>query len=178
MDILSKAANKAGELAERAAATTAQWYKLDGEQRRLAQLRAQALQLRAQIGEEMYKLWQAGSLPPSSLDDLFRSVDGTMAAIERQRMRVEELRAQFSGTGSNVPDQPVTILDAEDHLQVVERAPPPPPVPAAPTRRLASAPRAATDQHVALAAAVACPTCGRPGPAGKPFCGYCGSRLG
>ncbi|HWE64783.1 MAG TPA: zinc ribbon domain-containing protein [Chloroflexota bacterium] len=176
-DMLGKAANKVGEVAGQAAATAAQWYRLDSEQRQLAKLRAQALQVRAQIGEEMYKLWQARTLPPSSLDALFRDIDRTMTAIEAQRARVEELRAHFSfGEGVAPPADPVVILDQDSQLQVVEQQLAPPPAPAAPTRRLA-APATIEEALVDEDAPLTCPSCGRPGPAGKAFCGYCGARL-
>jgi hypothetical protein len=174
-DLLTRAAGTIGEAATRMAATAAQWYQLDGEQRQLAKLRAQALQTRAQIGEEMYKLWQAGALPPSSLDDLFRAVDRTAAAIEAQRARVTDLRAQFSGEDA-LPAEPLLILDQQSHLQVQEQSLAPPPVPAATTRRL-NARGAAGAPSDADGAPISCPRCGRPGPAGKAFCGYCGERL-
>lgn len=175
-DLLGRAAGRMGDLAGMAAATAAQWYRLDGEQRRLAELRAQALQTRARIGEEMYRLWQARALPPSSLDDLFREVDRIMAAIEEQRARVEDLRARFSGEGAAPPDDPLVVLDRDSQLQVLDRPLPPPPVPAAPTRRIDL--RDSTDRSSdAQPTDVPCPRCGRPGPAGKTFCGYCGARL-
>lgn len=163
MDILSKA----GELAGQAATAATQWYRLDAEQRQLARLRAQALQARALIGEEMYRLWKTGTLPPSSLDEHFQAVEQIMRAIEAQRARVEELRLHFGGTP---PPQPVTILDEQSGVRVIEQ-PPRAPVPELP----AGAP--AAPAALSEAPPVPCPQCGRPGPSGKAYCGYCGARL-
>src|SRR5260370_28289647 len=70
-DLVGKAKSKFGEVANQAIAAAARQHRLDTERRVLTDLRSQAFSLRAQVGEEMYKLWQAGSLPPSSLDHLF-----------------------------------------------------------------------------------------------------------
>lgn len=186
-DTLNKVAGKLGEVATQAAATALLWRQLDVAQRSLARSRADALRLRAQIGEEMYKLWRAQSLPPSTLDELFAAIDRTMAEIEVQRQRVDELRAQFTG-GTDPPPDPVLILEADPaHLGVTFQLPAqPPPVPAAVTRRLDRAtPENSGTGAASIPAPVqsgsaptrVCPTCGATGPADKPFCGYCGTRL-
>ena len=167
-DLVGKAKSKFGEVATQAIAAAARQHRLDTERRVLADLRSQAFSLRAQVGEEMYKLWQAGSLPPSSLDHLFSAIDETMAAIAAQNERVDRLIAQRpdasgiqvtisqSNTGEDV------LVNDDD---AVEGSLAPPPVPAAPTRRLATG-----DDP--------CPTCGAENVTGTRFCGYCGSRLG
>lgn len=123
MDILGKAAGRVGKALGQAAATAADWYRLESEQCRL----------------------------------------------------VDDLRAQFEGSGSALPATPLTILEG-DHFEVVDRALPPPPAPAAPTRILPGT------RQVFAATTVDdrdgfCPACGRPHPGNKPFCGYCGARL-
>lgn len=185
-DTLDKVAGKIGEVAAQAAATAMLWRQLDLAQRSLARERAEALRLRAQIGEEMYKLWRARALPPSTLDELFAAIDRTMSEIEVQRQRVDALRAQFTGGSTAPPPDPVLILGADpEHLGVTFQAQPPP-VPAAPTRRLAPVDEPAdvgvaagpsATAHPGGSAGLVCPTCGAAGPAGKPFCGYCGARL-
>jgi hypothetical protein len=155
MDIWGKALGKVGEAATVVAATAAQQRRLEIERRTLAELRSEALRLRAQIGEEMYKLWQAKALPPSSLDYLFRAIDDTMVAIADQLALIDRLTAQRAPSNTSLPD-------GVDEASVIDVTLPPPPPPAAPTRRLA---------------APTCPTCGAPVTPGGKYCGDCGTRL-
>lgn len=164
MDILSKAVTRVGGAAGQSVAAAAFQRQVDAERRALADLRAQAYALRAQIGEEMFKLWQTRTLPPSSLDHLFKAVEQIMAAIADQRAVVDRLLAQRA-----VPDQVAPEIEADANVIDVQVLPPPP-LPAAPTQRLAGT--APVPQP-----AGACPTCGATGVAGKPYCGYCGARL-
>jgi hypothetical protein len=153
MDIWGKALEKVGEAATVVAATAAHQRRLDIERQTLTDLRDEALRLRAQIGEEMYKLWQAKALPPSSLDYLFHAIDDTMAAISDQLALIDRLTAQRAPSG--------TPAD-EDEANVIDVTLPPPPVPAAPTVRLT---------------APTCPTCGATLTPNARYCGECGTRL-
>jgi hypothetical protein len=155
MDIWGKALGKVGEAATMVAATAAQQRRLEIERRTLAELRSEALRLRAQIGEEMYKLWQAKALPASSLDYLFRAIDDTMAAIADQLAVIDRLTAQRAQPGTSWAEE-------ADDAEVIEVSLPPPPPPTAPTARLATP---------------ACPTCGASISPGVKYCGDCGTRL-
>jgi len=157
-ELVGKAASKMTEVASQALAAAARQRRLEAERRALADLRAQALQLRAQIGEEMFKLWQTRSLPPSSLDHLFAAVERTMAEIAGQNERLERLLAPQGGDPPELPE-----LDEDEDVVEVSLAPPP--VPAAET-------------HLLTAGENPCPTCGSANPPGHRFCMDCGARLG
>ncbi|MGH2389553.1 MAG: zinc ribbon domain-containing protein [Chloroflexota bacterium] len=156
-DLVGKAASKMTVVAGQAMAAAARRQRIDAERRVLADLRGQALQLRARIGEEMFKLWQTHTLPPSSLDYLFEAVDRTMAEIAAQNERIERMSvaqpAQTSDQGE--------MTDEE----VIEAALPPPPLPAART-------------HILTEGEQPCPSCGTANPPGHRFCGDCGTPLG
>jgi hypothetical protein len=160
-DLVGKAASKMTEVASQALAAAARQRRLEAERRALAELRAQALQLRAQIGEEMFKLWQTRTLPPSSLDHLFAAVERTMAEIAGQNERVERLLAPQAEGG---PD-PSMENEWDEDEDVVEVSLAPPPVPAAET-------------HLLTEGENPCPTCGSANPPGHRFCMDCGARLG
>jgi len=157
-ELVGKAASKMTEVASQALAAAARQRRLEAERRALADLRAQALQLRAQIGEEMFKLWQTRTLPPSSLDHLFAAVERTMAEIAGQNERLERLSVPHAGDTPE-PDE----LDEDEDVVVVSLAPPP--VPAAET-------------HLLTEGDNPCPTCGSANPPGHRFCMDCGARLG
>jgi hypothetical protein len=146
-------------VAGQAVAAAARLQRIEAERRVLADLRAQALQLRAQIGEEMFKLWRTGTLPPSSLDYLFKAIETTMAEIAAQNERIDRLSAPQAAMA---PDRNAAV-EAEDE-DVLEMELPPPALPAAPTLRLK-----AEEQP--------CPTCAAKNPPGRRFCGDCGSPL-
>jgi hypothetical protein len=159
-DLVGKAANRVTAAAGQAMVAAARRQRIEAERRVLADLRAQALRLRAQIGEEMFKLWQTRTLPPSSLDYLFEAVDRTMAEIAGQNERIERMSATQldDGTDQN------TAGETEDE-DMIEAALPPPPLPAARTRLLTEGEQP-------------CPTCGAANPGGHHFCGDCGAHLG
>jgi hypothetical protein len=158
-DLVGKAANKMTAVAGQAMAAAARRQRIEAERRVLADLRAQALQLRAQIGEEMFKLWQTRTLPPSSLDYLFEAVDRTMAEIAAQNERIERMSAPQFDEGSEQD----AAGEREDEF-IIEAVLPPPPLPAAQTRLL-------------TAGEQSCPTCGAANAPGHRFCGDCGVRL-
>lgn len=159
-ELAEKAAGKMGEMASQAMAAAARQRRIDAERRVLADLRAEALRLRAQIGEEMFKLWQARSLPPSSLDHLFEAVDRAMIEIAEHNEHIERLLAPPPQT---VPAT-YTLSEAPDEEDPPEAPLPPPPVPAAHT-------------HLLTESEQPCPTCGAANPVGHRFCMDCGARL-
>ncbi|HVA89751.1 MAG TPA: zinc ribbon domain-containing protein [Chloroflexota bacterium] len=159
-DLVGKAASKMTEVASQALAMAARQRRIDAERRALADLRAQALQLRAQIGEEMFKLWQTRTLPPSSLDHLFAAVETTMAEIAAQNERIERMLAPQP----NDAPASYTLSELGEDEDVVEVLPPPP-LPAA-------------EAQLLTAGENPCPTCGSANPPGHRFCMDCGARLG
>jgi hypothetical protein len=158
-DLMGKAASKMTAVAGQAMAAAARRQRIEAERRVLTDLRAQALQFRAQIGEEMFKLWRTRTLPPSSLDYLFEAIDRTMAEIAAQNERIERMSAPQTAED---PDQS-TASDAEEEEDVVDIVLPPPSPPAAPTRLLVE------EQS--------CPACAAKNPPDRRYCGDCGSPL-
>src|SRR2546430_17594876 len=71
MDIVNKAIAKASDLAGEAAWNAQQRIKINTEEKRIEDLRHKAQAKRVDIGEEMFRLWQAHKLPPTRLDGLF-----------------------------------------------------------------------------------------------------------
>ena len=159
-DLVGKAASKMTAVAGQAMAAAARSRRIETERRVLADLRAQALRLRAQIGEEMFKLWQTGTLPPSSLDYLFDAVGRTMAEIAAQNERIERMSAPQI---EEAPDQ-YAASDAEAEEDVVNVALPSPRLPAART-------------HLLTEGEQSCRTCGAANPPARRFCGDCGAPL-
>lgn len=141
------------------AVAAARRKRIEAERRVLADLRVQALQLRAQIGEEMFKLWRTHTLPPSSLDYLFEAIEKTMAEIAGQNERIERMSTlQVDGA----PDQ--NAAGEVDNNDVLDMALPPPPLPSTPTILL-------DDEGQS------CPSCGSKNSPGRRYCGECGSPL-
>ncbi len=165
MDVL-KVAGRVGAVGRQALTAAVQQQQLETERKVLAELRAGALTLRAQIGEEMYKLWKAGQPCPPWLDDICRSLDSTSAAIGRQRSIIDQLvRGVVAGDAE--PDQetssPVDVIGQQAALLGEQSEPLP-------------ALAAATDAQ-ADSSRVTCPTCGETDAPGRRFCGSCGSKL-
>jgi hypothetical protein len=158
-DLVGKAASKMTAVAGQAVAAAARRQRIEVERRALADLRTQALQLRAQIGEEMFKLWQSRTLPPSSLDYLFEAIERTMAEVAAQNERIERM----SAPQIDDPADRNAASDAEED-DVVDMILPPPTLPAAQTLLLN-----VEEQP--------CPACAAKNPPGRRFCGDCGSPL-
>jgi hypothetical protein len=158
-DLVGKAASKMTAVAGQAVAAAARRQRIEAERRALADLRTQALQLRAQIGEEMFKLWQSRTLPPSSLDYLFEAIERTMAEIAAQNERIERM----SAPQIDDPTDRNRASDVEED-DVVDMVLPPPPLPAAQSRILFE-----EEQP--------CPACNAKNPPSRRFCGDCGSPL-
>jgi flagellar motor switch protein FliG len=102
--------------ANKVVAAALQQKQLENEENVLAGLRAEAMSLRAQIGEEMFKLWKARQIPPSWLDELFEHLDSTNLAIVRQR----EILAQLREGGAAGEDMPADLPESPPSLQVIE----------------------------------------------------------
>jgi hypothetical protein len=160
LDIL-KAANKVGSVAGQAMATAVQQRQLEIERKVLQDLRAEALSLRANIGEEIFKQWKAGRLPSSGLDDLLQAVDSTSTAIRRQRQIIEQLLA------GPVP-QPGP---APTRVEVFEEAP------AAASNAGSDSDEMLLSEHSAISSTAICASCGATDVAGKRFCGSCGTKM-
>jgi hypothetical protein len=158
-DLMGKAASKMTAVAGQAVAAAARRQRIEAERRVLADLRAQALQFRAQIGEEMFKLWQTRTLPPSSLDHLFEAIERTMVEISAQNERLERMSAPQIDDSS---DRNAASDDEDD--DVVEMVLPPPPLPAPQSRIITGEEQS-------------CAGCGAKNPPNRRFCGDCGSPL-
>ncbi len=164
MDVL-KAAGKVGAAGRQAMAAAVQQQQLVTERKVMAELRADALSLRAQIGEEMFKLWKAGQPCPRWLDDICQALEGTTAAIARQRALIEQLAAGGAIAGDADLEQdtaPPAIEVIEEPVRLLGQ--PQPALPAAETDQSEPEP-------------VTCPTCGETDAPGRRFCGSCGSKL-
>jgi len=169
MDVL-KAASKVGSVGRQAVAAAVLQKQLETERQVLAEFRADALSIRAQIGEEMYKLWKAGQPCPRWLDDLCQALEGTSAAIGRQRAIVEQLvkggAVEPEDDGEPNHDEaapPIEVIEESAVLLDEATAEPP----RLPGHTIAQA----------KSSAVTCPGCGEADVAGRRFCGFCGTKL-
>jgi hypothetical protein len=164
MDVL-KAAGKVGAVGRQAMASVVQQQQLVTEGKVLAELRADALSIRAQIGEEMYKLWKAGEPCPRWLDELCQALEGTSAAIGRQRALIDQLSsgAAVSGQEPDLDELPPADV-VEGQVTLLEEQP-------------AGSPALAAVASQPGPLRVTCPTCGETDAPGRRFCGSCGSKL-
>src|SRR5579864_4815858 len=94
MDIVNKAIAKASDMANEAAWNAQQRIKINTEEKQVEDLRAKAHDKRAQIGEEMFKLWQAHKLPPSQFDSLFYELQDLVDAVASSSENLTALKAQ------------------------------------------------------------------------------------
>jgi hypothetical protein len=166
MDIL-KAANKVGSVASQVMASAVQQRQLETERKVLQDLRAEALSLRAQIGEEIFKQWKAGRLPSSGLDGLLEAVDSTSAAISRQRRIVDQLLARPTPASGDSTVPRVAVAE-EQPVKAEQRA------------STTAAPELLLDEGSAVdppPSRDTCATCGASDIAGRRFCGFCGTKI-
>src|SRR5919205_262922 len=98
MDIVNKAIAKASDLAGEAAWNAQQRIKVNTEEKRIQDLRNKALAKRAEIGEAMFRLWQAHKLPPSQLDGLFYELQDLLDAVDGATQNLDALKALFLPT--------------------------------------------------------------------------------
>src|SRR5581483_8715479 len=105
MDIVNKAIAKASDLASEAAWNAQQKIKANTEEKRVEDLQAKALEKRAQIGEEMFRLWQAHKLPPSQFDSLFYELQDLVDAVASSSENLEALKAQTYEWATSVQAQ-------------------------------------------------------------------------
>src|SRR5205085_6916015 len=94
MDIVNKAIAKASDLANEAAWSAQQRIKINTEEKRIDDLRNKALTKRAEIGEEMFRLWQAHRLPPSQLDGLLYELQDLIDAAGSTVQNLDTLKAE------------------------------------------------------------------------------------
>ncbi len=167
MDVL-KAAGRVGSAGRHVVAAAVQQKQLETEREVLAELRSDALTLRAQIGEEMFKLWKAGQPCPRWLDEICQSLESTSAAIARQRAIIAQLVEGGVPAGDNETHQTVTapaieVVEAPATLLEAEPASPP---------RITAGTIPQPDPPC-----VTCPSCGEAEVGGRRFCGFCGTKL-
>ena len=93
MEIVNKAIAKASDMASEAAWNAQQRIKINTEEKRVEDLRAKALAKRAEIGEEMFRLWQAHKLPPSQFDGLFYELQDLVDAVSSSTENLEAVKA-------------------------------------------------------------------------------------
>src|SRR5919198_3528309 len=94
MDIVNKAIARASDLASEAAWNAQQRIKINTEEKRIQDLRTKALAKRAEIGEAMFRLWQAHKLPPSQLDGLFYELQDLIDAVGSAAQNLDALKAE------------------------------------------------------------------------------------
>jgi hypothetical protein len=167
MDVL-KAAGKVGSVGRHAVAAAVLQKQLETERGVLAEFRADALSLRAQIGEEMYKLWKAGQPCPPWLDEICQALESTSAAIGRQRAIIDQLVSGGSIGDDGGPDfaAPVPLVEVvEEPATLIHEQPAEPPQLTEGTPPQVNSSR------------VTCPSCGEGDVAGRRFCGFCGTKL-
>jgi len=169
MDVL-KAASKVGSVGRQAVAAAVLQKQLETERQVLAEFRADALSIRAQIGEEMYKVWKAGQPCPRWLDDLCQALESTSAAIGRQRAIVDQLvkggAVEPEEVGEPDHDESSPPIEVIEESAVLLDEPP------------AEPPRIAAHSIAqANSSPVTYPGCGEADVAGRRFCGFCGTKL-
>jgi len=175
MDIVNKAIAKASDLASEAGWNAQQRIKVSTEEKRVDDLRGKALSKRAEIGEAMFKLWQAHKLPPSQLDGLFYELRDLVDAVDGASENLSALKAETYAQATTAQ-----AYTAESYAAAI------PPLPASPLgpsqAALALAPGADNARAGVIDATpdvplVECPSCHSMARADRNFCGRCGQRL-
>ncbi len=175
MEIVNKAIAKASDMANEAAWNAQQRIKINTEEKRLLDLRARAVEKRAEIGDQMYKLWQAHKLPPSQLDALFYELQDIIDAIGSSAENLDMLKKQTYDEATSAQAQTVTSYAAA--------VPPLPASPLGPAVGPGQAPpalAAGPQQVIDVTPSVpltSCPNCHSMVRADRNFCGRCGQRL-
>ena len=173
MDIVNKAIAKASDLASEAGWNAQQRIKVSTEEKRVDDLRGKALSKRAEIGEAMFKLWQAHKLPPSQLDGLFYELRDLVDAVDAASENLGALKAETYAQATTAQ-----AYTAESYAAAI------PPLPASPLSQpqatLALPPGAARSGVIDATPdvpLVECPSCHSMARADRNFCGRCGQRL-
>src|SRR5579871_6511174 len=105
MDIVNKAIAKASDMANEAAWSAQQRIKINAAEKQVDDLRAKTLSKRAEIGDEMFRLWQAHKLPPSQLDALFYELQDLVDAVSGATENFEALKAETYEQATTVQAQ-------------------------------------------------------------------------
>lgn len=167
MDLVNKAISKASDLASEAGWNAQQRIKISTEEKRLEDLRARARDKRAQIGEEMFQLWQGHKLPPSSLDPLFYELQDLIDAVVSSTENLDAVKAQTYESATSAQHMTVSSYAA---------AVPTLPAPGSAPPALGPGQAAMIDVTPAIPL-VDCPNCHAMVRADRNFCGSCGQRL-
>ncbi len=171
MDIVNKAIAKASDLASEAGWNAQHRVKVSTEEKRLDDLRGKATAKRAEIGEAMFKLWQAHKLPPSQLDGQFYELQDLVDALGSASENMAALKAETY--------EQATTAQAYAAQSYAAAVPALPPSPLGAPRLALPAGAAGTDiidatPEVPL---TQCPACHSMVRADRNFCGRCGQRL-
>src|SRR5437764_2535430 len=172
MDIVNKAIAKASDLAGEAAWNAQQRIKINTEEKRIDDLRNKALTKRAEIGEEMFRLWQAHKLPPSQLDSLFYELQDLIDAVDGAAQNLDALKAETYEQATSARAQTASSYAAA--IPPLPAAPLPPGT--APALGAGPSDPAVLDVTPAVTL-VECPNCHSMVRADRSFCGRCGHKL-
>jgi hypothetical protein len=176
MEIVNKAIAKASDMANEAAWNAQQRIKINTEEKRLIDLRTRAVEKRAEIGDEMYKLWQAHKLPPSQLDNLFYELQDIIDAIGSSAENLDTIKAQTYDSATSAQ-----IQTASSYAAAVPQLPVSPLGPAIGPGQAPPALSAGPQQQVIdvtpSVPLTSCPSCHSMVRADRNFCGRCGQRL-
>jgi len=174
MDIVNKAIAKASDLASEAGWNAQQRIKVSTEERRLDDTRAKAEAKRAEIGEAMFRLWQAHKLPPSGLDGLFYELQDLTDATFAASQNLDALRSETYTQVTTAQAQTVTSYAAAVPTL-------PAPLAGAGDGSALALPSGARGSMVIdstpAVPLVDCPSCHSVVRADRNFCGRCGTRL-
>jgi hypothetical protein len=173
MDIVNKAIAKASDLASEAAWNAQQRIKISTEEKRIEDLRNKILAKRAEIGDEMFRLWQAHKLPPSQLDGLFYELQDLVDANAGAAQNLDALKAETYEQATSAQAQTATSYAAA--IPSLPAAPLPPG--SAPPALEPGRPAPAVLDVTPAMTLVECANCHSMVRADRNFCGRCGHRL-
>ena len=172
MDIVNKAIAKASDMASEAAWNAQQRIKINTEEKRVEDLRAKALAKRAEIGEEMFRMWQAHKLPPSQFDALFYELQDLADAVASSTENLQAVKGETY--------EQATTAHAATAASYAAAAPLPlSPLGSVPSRPALGPgqPQDAIIDVTPQVSLVECQSCHSMVRADRNFCGHCGQRL-
>jgi hypothetical protein len=175
MEIVNKAIAKASDLANEAAWNAQQRIKVNTEEKRLIDLRTRAVEKRAEIGDQMYKLWQSHKLPPSQLDSLFYELQDIIDAIGSSSENLQAYKAETYDAATSAQ-----VETTSSYAAAVPPLPASPLGPAVGPGQALPALTAGSQQVIDVTPSVpltSCPSCHSMVRADRNFCGRCGQRL-
>jgi len=173
MDIVNRAIAKASDLAGEAAWNAQQRIKINTEEKRIEDLRHKAQAKRVDIGEEMFRLWQAHKLPPSQLDGLFYELQDLIDAVDGAAQNLDALKAENYEQATSARAQRASSYAAA--IPPLPAAPLPPGT-APPALGAGPSDPAVLDVTPAVTL-VECANCHSMVRADRSFCGRCGHKL-